>query len=330
MKRLFMILVISTLVTCGNDTQKNSENGAITLTLAHHLSETDSNNILAEEFVRLVYERSSGRVKIDIYPNNQLGGQKELLEGLGVGSVDFSMSDTGLLANYDSAIGILELPYNYTTIDEARKTVESELGNILKQRILEKSQIEVLTMEVVAFRDVVLSKKNISDKASFSGLRVRTPENPVLVNTFKILGANPTVIPSGEAYTALETGVVDGMEGNKEFLTDSIRVFEVAKKWFYTKHGISITSINMSPFVKDKVSPADMDIIRKAAVDSLPVFYEYTKKLDETYTKILTENGVEFYDVDTESLKQGVKPVIDQFLQQDPKYVEYYNEYIRL
>lgn len=328
MKKLLLMLILITLSGCGGDKKQSITDGPITLTLAHHLSETDSNNILATEFVRLVKERSNGRITIDIYPNNQLGGQKELLEGLIAGTVDFSMSDTGLLANYDPAIGILELPYNYTEIDEARAVVESELGSILKQRILEKSKIEMITMEVVAFRDTVLSKKDIKDKNSFNGLKIRIPENPTLVGTFQAFGANPTVIPSGEAYTALETGVVDGMEGNKEFLTDSVRIFEVADKWFYTKHGISITSINMSPHVSNKLSAEDLDMIRKAAVDSLPVFYEYTQKIDAIYTKMLTENGMKFYDVDLESLQQAVQPMINKFLQQDPEYPKYY-EYIR-
>ncbi len=330
MKRIIVLLLVLSLmvVGCSKNDASTASDGAVTLTLAHHLSETDSNNILAQEFARLVNERSNGRITIDIYPNNQLGGQRELLEGLGAGTVDFSMSDTGLLGNYDPVIGILELPYNYNTIDEARAVVEGELGDLLTERILDISKIEMLTLEVVAFRDTILRDKDIVDAASFDGLKVRVPENPILVSTYQAFGANPTVIPSGEAYTAVETGVVDGMEGNKEFLADSVRIFEVAKKWFYTKHGISITCINMGPLVHDKLTEEDIAMIRQAAVDALPVFYKYTADLDKRYTELLAENGMKFFEVDTDSLRKAAKPVIDNFLSQDPLYAEYYDNYI--
>lgn len=321
---LLLIIMISTLFTAcgktvteqGGKVTSDETKDIMTLRLAHHLPEPDGNNQLAVKFAELVSQKSNGEVEIDIYPNGQLGGQKELLEALIIGTVDMSISDTGLLANYEKSIGILDMPYVFKDRDHARKAMSGEVGTALKEKVVATSGIRPLTLEAVAFRNTFLAKKEIYSLEDFKGVKVRTPEAPSIIETFKALGANPTAIPSGEAYTAIQTGVVDGMEGNPEFLT-SIKIYEVANNWIETQHTMTCTALNISEKVFQGLPANVQNILVEASEEALDYFYEYTEEVDAKSRDLLKEQGVQFFDMDKAPLEKAVAPMVEAFVKEN-------------
>ena len=124
---LSLLMVGALLTGCGqqgSSDQTSSEGGATeprVLKLSHHCTEGDSNDILFNKFAELVKEKTNGEIEIDIYANGQLYGQKDALEGLKLGTLDMAMSDTALWANYDSACGILDMPYIFKSREHATR-----------------------------------------------------------------------------------------------------------------------------------------------------------------------------------------------------------------
>jgi tripartite ATP-independent transporter DctP family solute receptor len=312
MKKLFSALLLAgVLMVFG--CSKGSDDGTITLKLGHHLTEQDSNNYLATKFKEYLEEATAGKVKVDIYPNGQLGGQLELLESLKLGSIDMSISDTGLLANYEKSIGILDMPYVFDGVEHAKKVLSSEIGDALKAKVTATSGIRPLTLEAVAVRDTFLKDKMVKTLADMKGVKVRTPNAPSIIATFNALGANPTAIPSGEAYTAIQTDVVDGMEGNPEFLS-SIKIYEVAHNWFETEHIMTCTALNISDKVYNGL-PADVQAaIDESAKKALVDFYAFSAKATAEKRKFLEEAGVKFYPVEKDDFVKAVEPMVKKFV----------------
>lgn len=311
-----IVMVSLIFAGCGRPQQaenKKEDNKTITLRLAHHLTPDHSLNKQAEKFAELLAKKTNGKVKVDIYPNGQLGGQRDLLEAMKIGTMDMSIADTGLLANYDLSAGILDLPYIFKDTQHVRKAMAGEAGKIIQEKILKASGIRSLTIVGVAFRGTILSKKTINSIDDFKGVKVRTPESPVLVQYFKAIGANPTPIPSGEAYTAIQTGVVDGMEGTPEFL-NSIKISEVAKKQYETNHNMNCDSLNISEKVFKNLPQDVQKALLEAADESIGYFYEISTKIDETNRKDLTAKGVVYNKIDLEPYKKATAPMIEKFV----------------
>ncbi len=314
---LFVIVLSLALVACGggNEPAEGGEEAAevITLRLAHHLPETDSNNQLALKFKENLEAKTDGQVVVEIYPNGQLGGQLDLLEAIKLGTVEMSMSDTGLLANYEPAIGILDMPYVFDSVEHAKVVMSGDIGQQLKDKVAATSGIRPITLEGVAFRNTFLKDVMIESLEDFKGIKVRTPNAPSIIATFDALGANPTAIPSGEAYTAIQTGVVNGMEGNPEFLS-SIKIHEVANNWFETQHIMTCTALNISDKVYSELSEEIQVAINDSAEEALGYFYEFAGNADSEKREFLKEQGVNFYTLDKGPFREAVAPMVEEFV----------------
>ena len=165
----------------------------LTLRLGHHVpAEHSTNREFAQVFVDLVSEKSDGAIKVQNYPAGQLGGQRELLEGLELGTIDMSYADIGVVANYDLALGTLDLPYVFDNMDHAYRAMEDGLLDAVQARVADAGSFQVLGMIPVAFRDTLLAEKDVKTLDDLKGVKVRTPEAPVLIDTFRAQPNRPT------------------------------------------------------------------------------------------------------------------------------------------
>ncbi len=313
-------LLVGLLTGCSKKQANEANDGTSSTTrvlkMGHHLSDTDGNNQMAQKFAELVEKKTDGRYKIEIYTNGQLGGQKECLESLKTGTLDMSISDTGLLANYVSSIGLLDLPYMFDSREQARKIMDGVIGTEIKEQVAKESGIRPLTIEGVLFRDTLLNNKKALSPADFKGIKIRTPENPVITMTFQAFGATPVAIPSGEVYSAMQTGIVDGLEGNAEFVTLS-KYFEVAKTCLKTGHILTNTTMNISEKVWQEISAEDQQKFIEAGKEALDFFYPLYDKIASDSEQTMKQAGVEFIEVDKDPFKQAVKPAVEDYVQKN-------------
>lgn len=286
----------------------------LTLRLGHHVpAEHSTNREFAQVFADLVSEKSDGAIEVQNYPAGQLGGQRELLEGLELGTIDMSYADIGVVANYDLALGTLDLPYVFDSMDHAYRAMEDGLLDAVQARVADAGSFQVIGMIPVAFRDTLLAEKDVETLNDLKGVKVRTPQAPVLIDTFRALGANPTPIPSGEAYTAIQTHVVDGMEGHKEFIY-TIRVPEVAKHWIETKHNLTFNVLNISDITWNRLSEEQQAAITEAAAEASAHFRTANAEIDDQFREKLKAEGVTFSSPDLGPFREAVAPMIESFV----------------
>ena len=213
-------------------------------------------------FAKDVDAGSKGKIKVELYPNAQLGGDRELCEGVQMGTIQMAIPSTSALAGFDKRIQVLDLPYLFTTRKAAFDAVDGELGQKLNT-YLSKKGFEVLGYQENGFRHVTNSKRPIKTPADLKGLKIRTMENPMHIAFFKELGPNPTPMSWGELYTALQQGTVDAEE-NPYAMIDDGKFYEVQKYVSETGHVFSYEILIANKKFMDKL-PADL---RKVVVDA--------------------------------------------------------------
>ncbi|MDY2985279.1 MAG: DctP family TRAP transporter solute-binding subunit, partial [Synergistes jonesii] len=199
MRRIFAVMVAIAIMAAG----AASAAPDYTIKVGYIGSETHPTMQAMKTFAKDVEAGSKGKIKVELYPNAQLGGDRELCEGVQMGTIQMAIPSTSALAGFDKRIQVLDLPYLFTTRKAAFDAVDGELGQKLNS-YLEKKGFFVLGYQENGFRHVTNSKRPIKSPADLKGLKIRTMENPMHIAFFKELGANPTPMSWGELYTALQ------------------------------------------------------------------------------------------------------------------------------
>ena len=265
-------------------------------------------------FAKDVDSASKGRIKVELYPNGQLGSDRELCEGVQMGTIQMVVSSTSALAGFDKRIQVLDLPYLFTTRKAAFDAVDGELGKKLNS-YLEKKGFLVLGYQENGFRHVTNSKRPIKTPADLKGLKIRTMENPMHIAFFKELGANPTPMSWGELYTALQQGTVDAQE-NPYAMIDDGKFYEVQKYVSETGHLFSYEIIIANKKFMEKL-PADLrKIVDDAAHRAVMAQRARMEKEEAVFKAKVTKTGLKANTLPPEQKRPFVdatKKVYSQF-----------------
>ena len=279
------------------------------------VSETHADMLAMNKVFKPQVEKlSNGRIKVELYPNAQLGGDRELCEGVQMGTIQMVVSSTSALAGFDKRIQVLDLPYLFTTRKAAFDAVDGELGKKLNS-YLEKKGFLVLGYQENGFRHVTNSKRPIKTPADLKGLKIRTMENPMHIAFFKELGANPTPMSWGELYTALQQGTVDAQE-NPYAMIDDGKFYEVQKYVSETGHLFSYEIIIANKKFMEKL-PADLrKIVDDAAHRAVMAQRARMEKEEAVFKAKVTKTGLKANTLTPEQKKPFVdatKKVYSQF-----------------
>ncbi|OBX02568.1 TRAP transporter substrate-binding protein [Gallibacterium genomosp. 1] len=270
--------------------------------LGHYNSDTHPSNIILKEyFKKIVEEKTNNKYEIRIYPNNQLGGEDQIVNGLRNGTIE--MGITGLLLqNVDPIFGVWEWPYLFKDNLEAKKVLESpiaiEIGNKM-----ENYGIKLLAYGMNGFR-VISSNKNIEKFSDFKGLRLRVPLNSLFVDWANAMGMNPQSMPLSEVFTALEQKVIDGQENPYMLIKDS-GLYEVQKYIIQTNHIFSPGLLQISLKTWNKMSKEDQEIFLEAAKVYQEKEWELAIKTEQEVKEFLSKSGISIV-IPNEQLRQDM------------------------
>ena len=265
-------------------------------------------------FAEDVDSGSKGKIKVELYPNAQLGGDRELCEGVQMGTIQMAIPSTSALAGFDKRIQVLDLPYLFTTRKAAFEAVDGELGQKLNS-YLQKKGFEVLGYQENGFRHVTNSKRPVKSPADLKGLKIRTMENPMHIAFFKELGANPTPMSWGELYTALQQGTVDAQE-NPYAMIDDGKFYEVQKYVSETGHVFSYEILIANKKFMDKL-PSDLrEVVVDAARKAIAAQRASLEKEEAAFKAKVTKAGLQANELTPEQKKpfvEATKKVYTQF-----------------
>lgn len=255
-------------------------------------------SISSREFARLVKEKTDGKVRVRVFENASLGNNPELLDGVKTGVIDMCVNTPGVLAEYHSTTGLLELPYLFANKKHMMTVTRGDIGKEIADDYSKNTGIRIVGYFGGAQRNMITSTKAINSIDNLSGVKMRTWEWDVMLNWWKSLGAIGSVVSFPEVYTALQTGVVDGAEN--EFTTFTVaRWAEVAKNIALTQHNITVRPLVISEKSLAKL-PADLQqAVKDAALEAADFDVKLEGELDEkNMAKLKSDYGVNFTEPD--------------------------------
>jgi tripartite ATP-independent transporter DctP family solute receptor len=237
------------------------------LVFSHHLPTTHIGHAAAERFAARVAKGTNGAVTIDVKPASQLFNLRTSAEAIQLGTLDMCWTDLGTLANWQPQFGFISMPFLFNDFDHVKRVMYGPIGQQVVKDAKDTLNVDILSLGASGFR-VFLGKKAIANADDVKGIKLRVPEIPTWVEMARALGANPSPIPAGEMYTALQTGVVDAVELPADYIVTS-KLFEVAG--FATKTYHIFTEVSMMASAKRMASlPPDVQkLIRETAADEV-------------------------------------------------------------
>lgn len=239
----------------------------IRLVLSHHLPTSHLGHKTAENFAAKVKDGTNGQVTIDIRPASQLFNLRTSAEALQLGTLDMCWSDLGTLANWQPHLGFISLPFLFNDFDHVKRVMYGPPGEEVKKVAKDALGVEILSLGASGFR-VFLSKKPIQKADDVRGIKLRVPEIPTWVEMAKAMGTNPTPIPAGEMYTALQTGVIDAIEVPADYIVTA-KIYEVAGFVTRTHHIFTEVSLMASAKKMATLPPNVQKLIRETAIQSV-------------------------------------------------------------
>jgi len=222
----------------------------------------------SQEFVRLVKERTNGRLNITLFPNSQLGGELAQARELSRGSQDLALLNPGSLAGLDPLLDMHYLPYIATNFDAVDKVFYKPDGIIQKtlKDTLSKHKIETMGFFELEFRAVTNSRRAIEKPEDMTGLKLRVPGSAAIKGYFEAAGAQVVAMPFPELFTSLQQGAVDGQD-NGASITYESRLFETQKYMTLTQHVYAMGTVAASARLWSRLSDADKKILTDTAVE---------------------------------------------------------------
>lgn len=258
----------------------------------------------AKKFSELVLQKTNGQVRIDTYPGGQLGGDRDMFEGLQMGTIEFAIE--GPIDSFLPITSVVNLPYLFKNSDHVYKFLDGPLGKQVFSG-LEKMGIHHLAEMENGWR-LITSNKPINSLADLKGMKIRVPESPVFRDTFTALGASPVPIAFTELYSALQQGVVDGQE-NPIFHIMTQRFYEVQKYTALTRHIYMNAPLLVSMKFWQKLTPEQQKAIEEAAVEATQYQRQVAQMKESELLEQLKSKGVKITQPDLEPFRQAVKPV---------------------
>lgn len=279
--------------------------------LAHFFPMTTPFHQTAQRLVELLGQKTGGAFDIQIFPAGQLGDDKAQFEQVRLGGVQLAIGSSGILAQTVPAFDVFEAPFLFDDDVHFAKVIRSPIRQELSERLVKAAGVRVGALGFGGFRNV-FTKKRVGSLADMKGLRIRTPEIPVYVETFRALGASPTPLPYLEVYLALQQGTIDGAENPLSSGTDQ-KWPEVAKFVALTRHQATGQSFQINERWYQGLAPE----LRKAVDESCLESSEYLGKLmverDARFEGVLKQAGVTISPMDMDALRKAVVDVPKKF-----------------
>jgi tripartite ATP-independent transporter DctP family solute receptor len=275
---LIVVLVAAMLVGivgCGGDSKEPAPaetNGQeavekISIKLGHPYDERQPLHQGTVLFADLVAERTDGNVEVTVFPNSTLGSSRDLAEGLQIGTIEMALVPTTNVAPFYKPLDIFYFPFIFRDKEHAYAVADGPVGQQLYEGLLKETGIRTLAMFESGFRTITNSKKPIRTPADFAGIKMRVPDSPINLATFKALGATSTPMALSELFTALQQGTVDGQD-NPIGNVYAYRYYEVQKYITLTGHQWAGIMLMINDQLWNKIPEEYQKIMAEAAKEA--------------------------------------------------------------
>jgi tripartite ATP-independent transporter DctP family solute receptor len=315
-KKVFYVLLVLVLgislvaAGCSSSQPAEKKQGKTTLRLGHEMPEDHPYHLGAKKFGDLLAQKTNGRYEVVIYPNGQLGKQKQLAEMCASDQLDFALAWQGILEAFDPNTGVISLPFIFRDWNHVYKTVDGPIGNELFKGV-EKKGIKVVTNFNNGLYNIV-STKEIKNPEDLKGIKLRVQPSKVFTDTGEMMGAVVTPMAFGEVYSALQLKAIDAQIQGAINVRKS-KHFEVAKYTCENHINYLLEPLIMNLKTFNKMTPEDQKALQAAANEAAAWQRADAEKTEAADAKYLQENGMKYYKADIAAWQKATAPVYDKY-----------------
>lgn len=279
--------------------------------LGHVLAPTHPYQLAAVEFAKGVEKDSNGRIVIEVHHSGALGSEKDMIDQVRFGAMEMSLMSTGSMRVIEPKMESEELPYAWPTRERAYAALDGDLGQRYKS-LLEAKGIHVLAWAENGYRHMTNNTRAITKPEDLKGLKIRSAEVQMRLDTFKLLGVLPTPMAFTELFMALQQRTVDGQE-NPLAIIYSSKFYEVQKYLSLTGHIWGSANFEINKALWEKL-PADLqNIIQKNATKAAENERRLIQQSDNELVAELKKKGMQVNEVDTRPFKAAIQPVYEKY-----------------
>ena len=316
-----LLLFVLGLVACGDGSQRYA------WPLGTSSPDDTVTQIYAEKFAEEVYRLSEGSMRIQVYPNSVVGGDRELLESCKDADIPFVVQNTAPQVTFMPDIAVFDMPVLFDSISEVRRVVDNPAFMQRISEVYRKGGYELLGYADQGFR-VMTTNRPVQTLDDFKGQKIRTMENPYHLQFWKQLGANPTPMTFSEVYIGLQQGTIDAQENPYEVVVSN-KLYEQQDYVVETNHLPHLISLIVSEKFMKKLPESQQSIIRQAAETAKTYARQQSDERIASRIATIKDSGTAVLPLNTqlkEEMHRLAQPVYQHIRQQvDEELIRLYN-----
>ncbi|QJQ96017.1 MULTISPECIES: TRAP transporter substrate-binding protein [Halomonadaceae] len=288
----------------------------VTLRFGHLANEQNIWHQAAERFQEQVEENSEGRIEVQLFPNEQLGNEMDVINSIQLGTADMTITGESL-QNWAPKAAMMAVPYAFRDSDHLRQAVEGEIGEEIEAQITERANLVPIAWFERGPRELT-SNRPIRHPDDLDGLRLRVPNVPLFVDTWEALGARPTPMAFSEVFTALQQNTIQGQE-NPLSLIESASFNEVQDYVNLTGHVRSWIYVVIGRNQMESMPEELQQVVREAAREMQEYQAELFEEDQQRLEEALQARGMEFVEVDTDAFAEKARPAVLEALNEEQR-----------
>ncbi len=272
-----------------------------------------------------IEEKTDGAVKVQFFPDSQLGGERELVELLQVGAVDIAKVSAGLMESFSPIYGVFSMPFLFDDTQHFYRVMDNpEIMGPIYASTQENGFVGIGYYDSGS-RNFYVQDEPILSMQDLEGKKIRVMQSEAAIEMMRLLGATPVAMGQAEVYTAMQQGILDGAENN-EFALTIARHAEIAKHYTYTMHTRIPDVVLLSNMALKKLTDEQKAAVHEAMAESIEFQKQaWSEAIEATRQKAIDEFDVKFHDINREPFRDAVSPIYNE-LKDEPGQYELYRE----
>ncbi|WP_246131687.1 TRAP transporter substrate-binding protein [Pistricoccus aurantiacus] len=247
---------------------------------------------LGTKFAELIEEKTDGDIKVNIFPNSQLGSEQDTVNNASMGMLDLSIVAINNITPFSPTVGVLTLPYVIQSAEDAKKLTQGEIGDQMTENTIRDAGVRILGWAYSGCRRLTNSVKPVATPEDLDGLVIRVPKNEIMIAAYQAWGVNPNPLAWSETFTALQQGVVDGQD-NPYITIDAMKFYEVQDHVTDSCYVFSLEPLIMGEGQFQSLDPEMQQAVLDAGKEATEHSFEYLLETEaDIKDKLVNEHGM--------------------------------------
>ena len=295
--------------------------------IGHVQSQTHPDHLGLEAFANYINEKLGDKYRVEVYPSELLGSQTEMVQLTQTGAIDFVVASNAIMETFSAKYQIFNLPYLFSSVEAYHEAMDDPEVTDPIFKTTSKAGLETVAWLDAGTRNFYTIKTPINQPSDLKGLKIRTQDSPTSIAMIRAMGGSATPMSSGETYTGLQQGIIDGAENNETVLVQDGHG-EVCKSYTYTQHQMVPDIVIISTETWESLDETEQSAIINGMTQGNEAHEAVWQDLVQENIDGAKEMGVQFYTIDKTAFIEATQSLRDEFCAKSADNARYYEDFL--